>query len=118
MARSFSVSGTGTVKTGTYGNPKNAGYIKVTGATFDESTGKIGINYEYGVYQTTAGKSALVAAVAVAFGGSFTGSCNTSNEIQKIGTSTTIAYRETPESDYTYVKSDDIIVARDYSLRK
>ena len=53
MARSFSVSGTGTVKTGTYGNPKNAGYIKVTGATFDESTGKIGINYEYGVYQTT-----------------------------------------------------------------
>lgn len=78
MARSFSVSGTGTVKTGTYGNPKNAGYIKVTGATFDESTGKIGINYEYGVYQTTAGKSALVAAVAVAFGGSLKDSGKTS----------------------------------------
>lgn len=78
MARSFSVSGTGTVKTGTYGNPKNAGYIKVTGATFDESTGKIGINYEYGVYQTTADKSALVAAVAVAFGGSLKDSGKTS----------------------------------------
>lgn len=78
MARSFSVSGTGTVKTGTYGNPKNAGYIKVTGATFDESTGKIGINYEYGVYQTTAGKSALVAAVAVAFGGTLKDSGKTS----------------------------------------
>ena len=40
------------------------------------------------------------------------------NEVKKIGTSTAIAYRETPQSDYTFVHSDDIIVVRDYSLRK
>lgn len=40
------------------------------------------------------------------------------NEVKKVGTSTAIAYRETPESDYTFVHSDDIIVVRDYSLRK
>lgn len=69
MARSFSYSGAGTVKTGTYGTPKNGGYIKVTGASFNESNGNITINYEYGIFSTSAGRCALIAAVGVAFGG-------------------------------------------------
>ena len=69
MARSFSYKGAGTVKTGTYGTPKNGGYIKVTGASFNESNGNITINYEYGIFSTSSGRCALIAAVCVAFGG-------------------------------------------------
>lgn len=78
MARSFSVSGTGSVRTGTYGNPKNAGYITVSGASFNTSNGNITVNYEYGIYSTTAGASASIAAVCVAFAGSLYDSGKTS----------------------------------------
>lgn len=69
MARSFSVSGTGTVKTGSYGATNAGGYIKTTGASFNESNGNITINYEYGIYSNSAGGCGLIAAVGVAFGG-------------------------------------------------
>lgn len=70
MARSFSYSGAGTVTTGSYGNPVNRGYIKVTGVTFNSSTGEITVSYDYGIYQQKSGSSALIAAVCVAFAGS------------------------------------------------
>ena len=72
MARGFSYSCSpsgGVVKTGAFGAPSTRGYIKVTGCSFNESTGQVTVSYDYGMTQDLAGGCAVFSAVAVAFGG-------------------------------------------------